>query len=246
MSVTLTVEEVRIIGCLMEKAVTTPDQYPLTLNALTNACNQKSSRQPVMNLEQGDVQRFCHQLKDKNTLLIEENFKKNIEKYEHKFCNSLLGKNQFNTAEYAIICLLLLRGPQTPGELRSNSGRLFSFESNQQVIESLEALMADGRGPAVSRLARQAGRKDHQYTHLFAGEVESVPQDTAIALRAETPSAAAKSQQNQQMSSLETRVAALEKALTEMAERLGETIDLAQIAVELNQKNDSPIEGEHG
>lgn len=239
MSTPLTPEEVRIIGCLMEKAVTTPDQYPLTANALTNACNQKSSRQPVMNLEQGAVQRICHQLKDKNLLRIEENFKKNIEKYDHNFCNSLLGKNQFNPAEYAIICLLLLRGPQTPGELRSRSGRLYSFESNQQVIESIDALMTPERGPVVSRLARQAGRKDHEYTHLFAGDIESVPQDTAIASRISTPV------KNQQMNMLETRVAVLEKALTEMAERLGEEVDLAQMAADLNQADDLPLEDDH-
>lgn len=242
MSIPLTPEEVRIIGCLMEKAVTTPDQYPLTVNALTNACNQKSSRQPVMSLEQGDVQRICHQLKDKNLLRVEENFKKNIEKYDHKFCNSLLGKNQFNPAEYAIICLLLLRGPQTPGELRSRSGRLYSFESNQQVIESLDALMALEGGPVVSRLARQAGRKDHEYTHLFAGDVESVPEDSSIASRVSAPSAASN---NQKMSMLETRVAVLEKALTDMAGRLGEEIDLAQIAADLNQTDNSPLEDDH-
>lgn len=245
MSIPLTPEEVRIIGCLMEKAVTTPDQYPLTANALTNACNQKSSRQPVMSLQLGDVQRICHQLNDKNLLRVEENFKKNIEKYEHKFCNSLLGKNQFNPAEYAIICLLLLRGPQTPGELRSRSGRLYSFESNQQVLESLDALMALEGGPVVSRLARQAGRKDHEYAHLFAGDIESVPEDTAIASRVSAPTTAGNNQHNQEMSMLETRVAVLEKALTEMAGRLGEELDLAQIAADLNQTDSSPIEDDH-
>jgi len=229
----------------MEKAITTPDQYPLSLNALTNACNQKSSRHPVMSLEQGDVQRICHQLKDKSLLRIDENFKRNIEKYEHKFCNSLLGKNQFNPAEYAIICLLLLRGPQTPGELRSNSGRLHSFDSNQLVVECLEGLMADERGPVVARLARQAGRKDHQYSHLFAGDIESVAQDTAITPRQPTPSTASNNQHDRQVNMLETRVAALEKALTEMAGRLGEELDLAQIALELRQVDNSLDEGEH-
>lgn len=151
----------------------------------------------------------------------------------------MLGKNQFNPAEYAIICLLLLRGPQTPGELRSRSGRLYSFESNQQVIESLDALMALESGPVVSRLARKAGRKDHEYMHLFAGDIESVPQDAALAPRASTAAG------NQQMSLLETRVAVLEKALTEMAGRLGEQIDLAQIASDLNQADNSSLEDDH-
>lgn len=217
----LTPQEVRIIGCLMEKAVTTPDQYPLTANALLNACNQKTNRQPIMNLEQGDVVRSCQQLKEKHLVGIEENFKSGTKKYTHRFCNTLLGTYQFNPAEYAIICLLLLRGPQTPGELRSRSGRLHSFDSNQQVVESLDALMALKEGPVVARLARQAGRQDHQYTHLFAGDIESVAEDATP-----TPRVSASSS-GQQIHQLETRVAALEKALTELAGRLGEEIDLS-------------------
>jgi len=240
MNTPLTAEEVRIIGCLMEKAVTTPDQYPLTTNALTNACNQKSSRQPVMNLDPGDVQRYCQQLKDKRLLRIEENFKSNAEKYSQLFCNNMLGKTQFNAAEYAIICLLLLRGPQTPGELRSRSGRLHSFENNQQVVESLEALMAFEGGALVARLARQAGRQDHQYTHLYAGEVESVAEDVAIAPRAQAASS------NQQVSNLESRVAALEKALSELAGRLGEDIDLAQLSTVLNSSDTADHDSSDG
>lgn len=239
MSIPLTPEEIRIIGCLMEKAVTTPEQYPLTANSLTNACNQKTSREPVMNLDPGNVRRICQQLKEKNLVRVEENFKKNIEKYEHNFCNSLLGKNQFNPAEYAIVCLLLLRGPQTPGELRSRSGRLCNFESNEQVVEVLNALMMPERGPVVARLARQAGRKDHEYTHLFAGDIESVAEDAAIASRVAAPSAAGK---NQQISLLESRVAVLEKALTDLAARLGEEIDWAQIAEDLDQANSNETE----
>ncbi len=228
----LTPEEARIIGCLMEKSVTTPDQYPLTLNALTNACNQKSSRQPVMNLQSGEVQKNCRQLKDRHLVRIEENFKKNTEKYSQRLCNTELGISQFNPAEYAIICLLLLRGQQTPGELKSRSGRLFSFESNQQVLESLNALMECEGGPVVARLARQAGRQDHEYIHLFAGDIDSVSEDAAITQRVPV------SNSNQKISKLETRVAALEKAITDLAERLGEKIDLAQITDDL-----SPIDG---
>ncbi len=238
MNTLLSPEEIRIIGCLMEKSVTTPDQYPLTLNALTNACNQKSSRQPVMNLEPGEVQRICHQLKERRMIRIEENFKSNTEKYSQLFCNVMLGKNQFDPAEYAIICLLLLRGPQTPGELRSRSGRLHSFDDNQQVVDSLDALMALDSGAIVARLARQAGRKDHEYTHLFAGDVESVAEDVAIDSRVST---AAKTQtmNNQELDQLKTRVAVLEKALTELAGRLGEELDLTKIATDLNLSNDS-------
>lgn len=242
MNTDLTAEEIRIIGCLMEKAVTTPDQYPLTLNALTNACNQKSSRHPVMSLDQGEVQRICRQLKDKHLLRIEENFKKNIEKYDQKFCNSPLGKNQFNPPEYAIICLLLLRGPQTPGEIRSRSGRLHSFDSNDQVVESLEALMATDRGPVVARLPRQVGRKDHEYMHLFSGDIDSVERDLVIASSAPSSN---NDRHNERFNTLEARVAVLEKALTELAKRLGEDIDWQQLEQDLSQVNEGDVEGEH-
>jgi uncharacterized protein len=226
MNTELTPEEIRIIGCLMEKAVTTPDQYPLTLNALTNACNQKSSRQPVMSLQPGDVQRNCSQLNNKHLVRIEEGFKHNTEKYAQRLCNTLLGTNQFNPAEYAIVCLLLLRGPQTPGELKSRSGRLHSFESNQEVVETLKALVEREGEPVVARLARQAGRQDHEYTHLFAGDIESVTEEATVAQRVPV------SDRDQQMKKLETRVSALEKALTDLAGRLGEEIDLEKIASE--------------
>lgn len=222
-NIELNPEEVRIIGCLMEKAVTTPDQYPLTLNALTNACNQKSSRQPVMNLQQGDVQNVVRQLKDKHLARIEEGFKSNTEKYGQRLCNTMMADRQFDPAEYAIICLLLLRGPQTPGELRSRSGRLHNFADNQQVVEALKALMEREGGPIVARLARQAGRQDHEYIHLFAGEIESSPEEIAAAARVPSPN----SPQNRDK--LEARVSALEKALTDLAARLGEEIDLAPI-----------------
>lgn len=231
MKIPLTPNEARIIGCLMEKAVTTPDQCPLTGHALTSACNQKSSRQPVMNLQVAEVQRTCRDLKAKNLVRIEENFKKNTEKYAQLFCNTLLGTNQFNPAEYAIICLLLLRGPQTPGELRSRSSRLYSFDSSQQVVESLNALIERDGGPVVARLARQAGRQDHEYTHLFAGDIESVAEDAAITPRVPAPDSD-QTTSSQQVSQLEARVFALETALTELAGRLGEDIDLAQITAD--------------
>lgn len=229
----LTAEEIRIIGCLMEKEVTTPDQYPLTLNALTNACNQKSSRNPVMNLSPGEVERNCRQLSDKHLIRIEEGFKSNTKKYAHRFCNSLLGKNQFNSAEYAILCLLLLRGAQTPGELRSRSGRLHHFEDIQDVLVALHALMEREGDPVVARLPRQAGRKDHEYIHLYAGHVESAAEDTAIAQRVPL------SDRDLQIRKLDARVSALEKALTDLAERLGEDIDLAQLSVDTGLTDDS-------
>ncbi len=218
MNIDLTSEEARILGSLMEKAVTTPDQYPLTLNALTNACNQKSSRDPVLSLDQGVVQRTARQIGDKHLLSMSENFKSGVEKYAQRLCNTHLGELQFNDAEYAIVCLLLLRGPQTPGEMRSRSGRLHRFEDNQEVTEALLGLMQREGGPVVARLPRTPGRLDSEYAHLFSGEIESAPEpaNVATAPRRET-----------RIDRLESRIAELERALVEVAEKLGEKIDLA-------------------
>ena len=216
-----TPEELRIIGCLMEKAVTTPDQYPLTLNALTNACNHKSSRDPVMSLDQGIVERAARQLEEK-ALISSSEGKGNVVKFTQRLCNTHLSELQFSEAEYAVICLLILRGPQTPGELRTRSGRLYTFEGNEEVRAVLKALMDREGGAVVARLPRKPGRKDHEYTHLFAGEIESAVEETSVAERS-----SAVTQQDDRIERLETRVCKLERALSNLAERLGEDIDLA-------------------
>lgn len=217
-----TPEELRIIGCLMEKAVTTPDQYPLTLNALTNACNQKSSRDPVMSLEHGTVARATRQLEEK-TLVSSSEGKSNVVKFTQRLCNTHLSELQFSEAEYAVICLLILRGAQTPGELRTRSGRLYSFDDNEEVKAVLKALMDRQGGPVVARLARIPGRKDHEYTHLFAGEVDSVVEEEHVAERS-----SAVTHKDDRITQLETRVSKLERALSDLAERLGEEINLSE------------------
>lgn len=218
----LTPEEVRVIGCLLEKAVTTPDQYPLTLNALTNACNQKSSRDPVMSLDQGVVEHTTRLLEEK-TLLSSSPGKSNVMKFTQRFCNTHLAELQFNAAEYAVITLLLLRGPQTPGELRTRSGRLYSFADNEEVKAVLAALMEAEGGALVARLPRKSGRKDHEYMHLFAGAIESVGEEAAVA---EQASGAV--QKYDRITRLEARVDRLEHALVDLAQRLGEEIDLGE------------------
>ena len=165
-------EEVRIIGCLMEKSVTTPDQYPLTLNALTNACNQKSARSPAMALSQGTVQHTVRQLSDNHLVRIEENFSRGVEKYIHRFCNTSYSELQFDEAQFAIVCLLLLRGSQTPGELRAHSGRLHVFADNAEVVEALSGLINREGDPLVVMLPRTPGRKDAEIMHLFSGAVD--------------------------------------------------------------------------
>lgn len=168
----LTANEARVIGCLLEKSVVTPDQYPLTLNALTNACNQKSGRSPVMALEPGTVQRTVRDLEAKHLMRTEENFKSSVEKYTQRFCNTRFSDYQFDPAPYAIVCLLLLRGPQTPGELRAHSGRLHTFADNSAVVEALNGLMQTESSPLAMQLPRTPGRKDSEYMHLFSGPVD--------------------------------------------------------------------------
>ena len=164
--------EARVIGCLIEKSVTTPDQYPLTLNALTNACNQKSSRDPVMSLQPGEVQHAIRELEAKHLVRTEENFKSRTEKYSQRFCNTRYSNLQFDPAQLAIVCLLLLRGPQTPGELRARSGRLHQFADNADVVVALTSLIERDAGPLLVKLPRTPGRKDSEYMHLFTGPID--------------------------------------------------------------------------
>lgn len=220
MDLELSAEEVRVIGCLMEKSVVTPDQYPLTLNALTNACNQKSSRDPVMHLEQGTVQRTARLLEDQYLVSIREGQKAGVEKYTQRLCNTPMAKWHFTPAQYAVVCLLLLRGAQTPGELRSRSGRLFQFSDNAEVVETLQSLIDNEEGAVVARLPRRAGRQDHEYMHLFSGEIESVEPEADIKVRA--PS----SGREDRITTLEARIDALEEALRDLADRLGQPVKL--------------------
>ena len=211
----LNANEIRVIGCLMEKSVTTPDQYPLTLNALTNACNQKSSRDPVMSLAQGVVQHTVRELEQKHLLLVEDNFKRGVEKYTQRFCNTSFSELQFGTAQFAIVCLLLLRGPQTPGELKARSGRLHSFEDNAAVVDALTGLIEHEGDALVVKLPRTPGRKDAEYMHLFCGEVDLQAHASSAEARisAEPVARTNIAELEQRISDLETEVEKLKQLL---------------------------------
>ena len=211
----LSATEVRVIGCLMEKSITTPDQYPLTLNALTNACNQKSSREPIMSLNQGAVQHCVRELEGKHLLRLEENFKRGVEKYSQRFCNTSFSELQFDSAQYAIVCLLLLRGAQTPGELRARSGRLHEFADNDAVVEALDSLIEREGEPLVVVLPRTPGRKDAEYMHLFCGEVDL----EAHAEKARSTTASGTSARSS-MAELEQRVSDLEAEVSRLKQLL--------------------------
>ncbi len=219
MNIVLDLNEARIIGSLMEKSVVTPEQYPLTLNALTLACNQKSSRDPVLSLDQGTVQHAARQLENKHLVSSEENFKGRVVKYTQRLCNTPFAELQLSEPKFAVICLLLLRGRQTPGELRARSGRLYEFPDNTAVDETLEGLINHESGPLVARLPRTPGRRDFEYMHLFSGPIESVPADPEP--RASTPTPA----RVDRISGLESRIEALEQELQELKRILGSSAD---------------------
>jgi hypothetical protein len=221
LDIRFTPNEARVIGCLMEKSVITPDQYPLSLNALVNACNQKSSREPVLNLDQGTVQRTANELAEKKHVMV-ENLGSRVDKYRQRFCNTQFALIQFTPAEYAVMCLLLLRGAQTPGELKSRSGRLHEFATPDDVEAALESLMSRADGPFVARLPREPRRKDNAYAHLFGGPMESAPAEPPP--RDQTPREPPPPRARPDadlLAALEQRVTALERELAELKRQLG-------------------------
>jgi uncharacterized protein YceH (UPF0502 family) len=213
--VILSPNEARVIGCLIEKSIVTPDLYPLTLNSLTNACNQKSSRSPVMDLQQGVVQRTVRDLEAKNLVRVEENFKSRTEKYVQRFCNTHFSDYQFVPPQLAIVCLLLLRGPQTPGELRAHSGRLHAFADNNAVVDALTGLLERDGDALVVQLPRAPGRKDAEYMHLFCGPVDIEAHVTKVI----SPAGGRESDRRDD-SDLEARVSRLETELARLKELL--------------------------
>jgi hypothetical protein len=163
--------EARVIGCLLEKQITTPEQYPMSLNALTNACNQKSNRDPVLQLPEAEVQGLIDGLSRKHLLLEKSGFGSRVPKYQQRFCNTEFSVFQFTPQERAIVCELLLRGPQTPGELRSRAARMASFADAGEAEAALEALAHREAGALVVRLPREPGRRETRYAHLFGGPI---------------------------------------------------------------------------
>jgi uncharacterized protein len=176
MKVELTPMEARVIGCLIEIQITTPDQYPLSLNALVNACNQKSNRDPTMDVDEPTVQRTLDDLGKKHLILERSGFGSRVPKYQHRFCNTEFGTLKLSSQELAIVCELLLRGPQTSGELRPRAGRMANFTDTEQVESVLEGLRTREDGPFVVKLPRKPNRRDAEYAHLFSGPIYVAPE----------------------------------------------------------------------
>jgi uncharacterized protein YceH (UPF0502 family) len=180
MNIEFSPHEARVIGCLIEKEITTPDQYPLSLNALTNACNQKTNRDPVLDLSESDVQQSVDSLMKKYLVSDKSaGYGGRVTKYKHRFCNTEFGSLKFSKQELGIICVMLLRGPQTAGELRSRTNRLCEFADAEEVETTLRTLMTREDGPFIARLARSPGARESRYAHLFSGALESAPEPEA-------------------------------------------------------------------
>lgn len=216
MNIELTLPEARAIGCLIEKQITTPDQYPLSLNALANACNQKSNRDPVLDLDERTVQQVVDGLVRKHMVIERTGYGSRVPKYQHVFCNTEFGSLKFTPLETAILCELLLRGPQTPGELRTRASRMSEVNDVSQVEAALQNLITRPDGPFVTRLARETGRRDSRYAQLFCGPVaDSTSEPEAVA-------SVGKVGADDRLTRLEKLVDALANEVAGLKQRLGE------------------------
>ena len=214
----LGLHETRVIGCLIEKEITTPEQYPLSLNALTNACNQRSNRDPVLDLDEATVQQLLDQLIKKRLVSEQSGYGNRVPKFQHLFCNTNFGTLKFSPQELGIVCELFLRGPQTPGELRSRANRLCKFGDVTEVEAALNGLAQRDDGPFVTRLAREPGKRESRYAHLFSGEFAGAADSEN---RESSPgNAESAGAEGGRIDWLERRVAGLEARVAELEQRL--------------------------
>jgi len=207
--IVLTVAEARVLGALVEKEITTPDYYPMSMNALVNACNQRSNREPVMDLDEEAVRQALHGLEDLRLAGRARGADGRVTKYEHWLGEAF----NFSRAETALVCVLLLRGPQTPGELRGRSERLHRFDEIGDVLAGLQKLME--REPSlVAVLPRQPGTKESRYAHLLSGNVESAVASENALVRPDSGISSG------QITGLEERVGQLESTVAELSREM--------------------------
>jgi uncharacterized protein YceH (UPF0502 family) len=209
----LNAAEIRVLGSLVEKQITTPDYYPLTLNALTNACNQLTNRDPVVAFDDTTVVRALDGLRDKRLATLFTGQESRVSKYKHSLSDALL----LTPGELALLCVLMLRGPQTVGELRTRSERLFAFDTLPEVEETLQGLAVRPSQPLVAKLPRQPGTKEARYAQLLSGPIETAPasepsprpEPATLAVRAE----------NERMNLLEAELTQVRRELTELQQK---------------------------
>jgi uncharacterized protein len=209
--------EVRVLGSLIEKDITTPDYYPLSLNALVNACNQKNNRDPVMALDEGSVRQALGSLQERRMAGPAGGADSRVTKYEHRLQEVF----NFDRREIALICVLLLRGPQTPGELRGRTDRMYRFETLDDVQSAIQRLM-ERQPPLVRILPRQAGTKESRYMHLFSGDA-GILAETDVATA--SPSRSERPLDSSRLSLLENEVSALRQEVSELRQQLAEFRD---------------------
>ena len=216
MPIQLSALDARVLGCLIEKEITTPDQYPLSLNSLTNACNQKTNRDPVLDLTEAAVQDTLDGLSKRHLVMERSGFGSRVLKYRHRLCNGDHNPLQLSAQELGLVCELLLRGPQTPGELRNRAQRLAPFTDLKMVEETLEGLAKRSDGPYVVKLARQPGAREARFAQLFTG----VPDATADAGAEASHAMAAGPGLAERVRELESSVAELKAGLAALRARL--------------------------
>jgi uncharacterized protein YceH (UPF0502 family) len=209
-NIVLNSAEARVLGALVEKDITTPDYYPLSLNALINACNQKNNREPVTNFDEETVRLALRNLSDKQLAGMARGADGRVTKYEHRLQEVF----NFTRPETAILCVLLLRGPQTPGELRGRGERMHRFEDLDEVLSGLQQLMRR-EPPLAKALGRRPGTKEIRYAHLLSGDVEAwePPSETA---------ASGVTDENERVAHLEAQVATLQSEVAELKQQMAE------------------------
>ncbi len=216
MNLLLTETEARALGALIEKDITTPDYYPLSLNALVNACNQKNNRDPVMTLDEESVRTSLSSLQEKRLAGPASGADSRVTKYEHRLQEVF----NFDRREIAVLCVLLLRGPQTPGELRTRTERMYHFEALEDVVSTLDRL-SQREPPLAKILPRQPGTKESRYTHLFSGEPEgSGGVSVARALLPANLTTGSTSVATDRIADLEEEVALLRKEVSDVQQQL--------------------------
>ncbi len=211
----LTEIETRVLGSLIEKDITTPDYYPLSLNALVNACNQKNNRDPVMTLDESAVRDALATLQEKRLAGPASGADSRVTKYEHRLQEVF----NFDRREIAVVCVLLLRGPQTPGELRSRTDRMYHFEALDDVVSTLDRL-AQREPPLAAILPRQPGTKESRYTHLFSGKPPELTGESSTSVAAGDSPAHPATSSADRIARLEQEVSTFRQELSEVQQQL--------------------------
>jgi uncharacterized protein len=219
--ITLSAEQCRIIGVMLEKETTTPEQYPLSLNGITTGCNQKSNREPVMSLSESDVQNVVDELVQMNQLMVDQKASTRVNKYFHRFCDTEFGNLKFTPQQRAVMCVLFLRGPQTPGELRTRTNRLADFADVSEVENTLNQLQDLNGQTLVRKLEREPGKRESRYVHLLS-DVDETSFVQASSTQTEVMPLEEQTSLAQRVTELEQQVASLAEQINCITELLND------------------------